>query len=91
MFEDMPNAEYHARAGIGAGEYITSSMVKAWARNPLWFRARYVDKTADFTGKALKLGSMVHAMLDGSFDEAFSIMPECPHQRGGKPLKSGAK
>jgi hypothetical protein len=90
-FEQIQNSDYHARAGIGPGQYITSSMVKAWARNPLWFRARYVDMTATFSGGGLKLGSMVHAMAAGQFQDEFAEMPECPHQRSGKALKSGAK
>lgn len=88
----MSNQMYHASAGLGAGEFVTSSMVKCFAQSPRLFQNRYVKKIAPMhQTDAMKQGSMFHARMAGTFQDEFCATPVCPHERAGKPLKSGKK
>ncbi len=100
ILRDIPNADYHANAGLNTeSKRVSSSMVKTiLGRNGVrQFVRKYLLKVcAPYKSKGLKTGSLLHALLAGTFDDEFTSAPECPHGRktkdgGFKPYTGGAK
>jgi hypothetical protein len=79
LIQDMPEQAYHDETGLGEGLFITRSMINCYADTKRGFRLRYVDKhpQAQFAGnKGTSFGSIVDALLAGTFDSTYAVRPE---------------
>lgn len=77
---DMPEEQYHEESGLGDGLWLTRSAVKSYCNDdPEWFHIAHVEKAeiAQFPGSdSTLLGSAVDAILEGTFDQKYAVVPD---------------